>query len=336
MLQYLDSRADIKQAQNKLEETIRRQFSGRLRKIIGHRGGREKTQVLTDGHYWFWSSDLRHVAIPRRRNWFGVLGQENHGVSITVEVNTVYQGRKDQVSGFFARDPGTGIVYLLHSGRVGGGAVGVGKDKFLVWATSVGESLADAVDSKRNIRRGLIVMPIEGAGAGRFAARYVDLVRNFKTAARKGVLTTKDFRRRLKEFGDYYGEGRGRRTGQRKSEIDYISRHGDIVDALYKWRVSKPMPPRSRVVKDVLIDMGVALGRKLIEVFEVKSSADRQVIYSALGQLMVHGLEEPCRRVMVLPYGSPIRRDLTAALKRLRIEVLLFRLNRKGVTILSK
>jgi hypothetical protein len=136
MLQYLEERDDVERAHRKLQATIKRIFSKTAIKDIGHPGGREgKALVATNGRYWFWTRDHRgsEVFTKRRLNWFGVLG-ERPGVSITVEVNTTYNGRNDNAAGFFARAPETGAIYFLHSGRVGGGAKGVGKNSFLTWA----------------------------------------------------------------------------------------------------------------------------------------------------------------------------------------------------------
>jgi hypothetical protein len=183
MLQYLETRDDITRAHQKLQATIRRTFSKTAVRDIGHPGGRErKAVVATDGRYWFWTKDHRgsEVVTKRRLNWFGVLSK-SPGVSISVEINTVYTGRNDRAAGFFARDSETGLVYFLHSGRVGGGAKGVGKNGFLTWAALAKQPLVDVVDSTGNIRDGLIIMPIEGAASARSAIRYIDLVRGFSS-----------------------------------------------------------------------------------------------------------------------------------------------------------
>lgn len=176
-------------------------------------------------------------------------------------------------------------------------------------------------------------MPVEGAAASRSAKRYVDLVTSFKKAVRVGEIGTLAFRQRQKQFEEYYAEGRGRRTGRRSSEIDYISRHGEVVDSVREWRELKPVPRGARFVKNVLIDMGVAVGKRLVEVFEVKTSTARSDIYSALGQLMVHGTAENCRRVIVLPLGQVLPNDLVDAFARLKVELLRFRLGKKRITI---
>jgi hypothetical protein len=334
MFVFLESRKEIAKAHGRLEATLRREFPQRATKDIGYPGGRVRdARVYTDGHYWFWSQDHsgRQISNPRRLNWFGLFS-ERPGFGITVEINTAYEGRNDQTAGFFARDTNSGIIYLLHSGRVGGGTKGVGMNAFRAWS---GEPLIEVADSSGGRRHALLVMPVEGIAASRSAIRYVDLVTRFKRAVRAGEIGTPAFQRKQKQFEDFYAEGRGRRTGHRSSEIDYVSRHGEVVDSLRVWRESNTVPKGARFVKNVLIDMGVAVGRKLVEVFEVKTSTARSDIYSALGQLMVHGTADNCRRVMVLPLDETLSGDFVEALARLRIELLRFRLNKKGVTIVG-
>lgn len=332
MLSLLESKEEIAKAQQKLEVTVRRKFRGEAHKNIGFPGGTVfDANVSTDDNYWFYSSDCdsSDVPCPRRLNWFGLF-RDDTTLHITVEINTTYEGRNDRLAGFFARDNETGLVYLLHSGRVGGGKKGVGKTAFLAWSN---QRLIEAVDSFGDIREGVLVMPIEGKAACRSAIRYIDIIANFKQAVREGELDTPELQRRQRELGDFYAESRGRRKGRRSEKFDYLSRHGDIVDALYSWRSSTALPKGGRLVKDIKIDLGVATGRKLIEVFEVKTSTARSDIYAAIGQLLVHGVEDKCRRVMVLPHKEPIAPDLKDALQRLGIELLWFKLGEEKATI---
>jgi hypothetical protein len=337
MLQYLEDREDVERSHRKLQATIKRVFSETATKDIGYPGGRErKAVVATDGRYWFWTRDHRgsKVFTKRRLNWFGILS-ERSGVPITVEVNTTYRGRNDNAAGFFARAPGMGATYLLHSGRVGGGAKGVSKSSFLTWAAREKHELVDVIDSSGGIRKGLVVMPVDGSTAAKSAVRYIKLVSGFKQAVRNGEIRSKEFQRQQREFEGYFSEGRGRRTGKRSSEIDYVTRHGEIVDALHEWRSSRPLPKRSRIVNDVFIDLGVASDKSLIEVFEVKPRADRSSLYSALGQLLVHAGHELCSKTIVLPQNERLAPDLAEALKRLKIEVIRFELTRDSVKILD-
>lgn len=332
MFSLIESKKEIAKAQRKLEAAIRRDFKMKAVKNIGHPGDTiSDAEVVTDGRYWYRSSDYddKDIPNPRRLNWFGLF-KKDAALQISVEINTPYEGRNNNIAGFFARDNDTGSIYLLHSGRVGGGARGVGRTAFLAWS---GQRPIDVVDSSGDIREGVLVMPIEGVAASRSAVRYIDIIASFKEAVRAGELTSSEFQKKKDEFDDFFSESRGRRKGNRSGQIDYLSRHGEVVDALYSWRKSNQMPKGSRVVKSVLIDMGVAVADKLIEVFEVKTSTARSDVYTAIGQLMVHGTSDECRRVIVLPKSEPLASDLMGALERLNIKLLYFNLDEKAATI---
>ncbi len=110
--------------------------------------------------------------------------------------------------------------------------------------------------------------------------------------------------------------------------VEYLSRHGEVVDALRIWRerhgVEKP-----NIVKNAYVDMGVMDARGLLtELYEVKTSAARSDVYTGIGQLMVHG-PSGCRRYLVLPAVEDLKPDLADALQRLEIGLLRFRLDRK-------
>lgn len=335
MFTLIESKKEIAKVQRKLESSIRRDFKTTTIRDIGYPGGTTfDASVFTDGTYWYWSSDhnSKDIANPRRLNWFGLFKNEGR-LHISVEINTAYEGRNDQVAGFFARDNDTGSIYLLHSGRVGGGTKGVGQSAFLTWSD---QRPVDVVDSSGSLRKGVLVMPIDGIAASRSAVRYIDIIVQFKLAVRAGDMETREFHRKKKEFDDFYSEARGRRIGRRSAEIDYLSRHGEVVDALNAWRTSDLLPKGGRVVKNALIDMGVTVGRDLVEVFEVKTSTARSDLYTAIGQLMVHGAAADCRRVIVLPHKEIIASDLKAALQRLRIELLKFKLDERKATILRR
>jgi hypothetical protein len=330
----LELKEEITRAQRKLESTIRKEFPKKDVRNIGYPGGTNyDAKVFTNGHCWFWSDDHNgpDVPNPRHLNWFGLFN-EGGDLQISVEINTAYKGRNDQVAGFFARNSDSGTIYLLHSGRVGGGTKGVSRAALLTWSN---ERLVEVMDSSGGVREGIVVMPVEGRAATRSAIRYIDTIARFKRAVRDGDTATPKFQRKQRRLADFYAEARGRRKGRRSSRIDYLSRHGDVVDALHEWRRSTPMPRGARVVKDVLIDMGVAVGDRLVETFEVKTATARAGIYSAIGQLLVHGTADDCRRVIVLPHKADIAEDLAEALQRLGIELLRFDLDAEKATIVD-
>lgn len=163
--------------------------------------------------------------------------------------------------------------------------------------------------------------------------RYIDQIAGFKVAVRAGELDSPEFKQKERAFEDFYAESRGRRRGRRSSDIDYLSRHGEVVDALYEWRQRGALPQGCRLVKNVLIDLGVASDNGLVEVFEVKTSASRPDLYVGIGQLLVHGSRGECQRTLVLPSDEAVPPDVAEALARLRVSVLRFELSETGATI---
>ena len=114
-----------------------------------------------------------------------------------------------------------------------------------------------------------------------------------------------------------------------------VSRHGDVVDALNTWRNAQSLAKGARSVKNVLFDLGISVGSDLIEVYEVKTSASRSLLYSAIGQLLVHGTADGCQRFIVLPEKEVIAPDLSEAMQRLGIKPLKFRLDKAKATIIG-
>jgi len=330
---YLESKTEIAKAQKALEATIRREFTTRLVKDIGWPTGRlhSKTLHTSDG-WWFFSDSRREKDVPHTLNLFGRHG-EGRGVQITVEVNVPSEGRHDSIAGFFARHVDTGRVYLFHSGRVGGGAKGVGKETFLAWSEV---DLHQVVDSSGGSREGVMVMPVEGRWATRSALTYIQRIVAFKEEARVGALDRPEVRKRIARLQAYFRESSGRRRGFAKGRvIDYESRHGDVVDALAKWvSETRGIPRGGSLTKDRLIDLGVKVKGRLVEVWEVKSGTSRADLYTAIGQLSVHAPDEACRQTVVLPADCELPDGLQEAFDRLGVEVMLYRLKKDRVELL--
>lgn len=323
----IESKDEIEKLQHKLSTTIQRDFNQKEIRHIGYRGGsRKDREVFTNGKYWFLTPPfaLKDIRNPRHLNWFGLL-TDGKSLEITVEINVPLEGRNGLIGGILARDDSTGVVYLMHSGGLRGGAKGVGKWRFLSW---LNEPLIEVIDSSGKTTKGILVMPIEGIGATKSLRRYIYKVSKFKEYVRSGKTGEQNFVDRERAFKEFYSEAKGRRQGVRSREIDYLSRHGEVVDALRDWR-------GGRLVKDVLMDMGVEDDKgNLVEVYEVKTDTTRSYIYGAIGQLMVHGDSDRCRKVLVIPQGK-IPDDIERALKRINIKVIRFTLDEEGVTIID-
>ena len=105
-----------------------------------------------------------------------------------------------------------------------------------------------------------------------------------------------------------------------------------MVEALSLWRIRTGIGHGEKLVKNVLVDLGVKKSRALIEVYEVKTSCVRGDIYTAIGRLTVHAAEKGCRRIMVLPTGPHLPTDIaeTCDAKTLRLCATSLRQRRPG------
>lgn len=188
-----------------------------------------------------------------------------------------------RVSGFFAEDAETGAVYLMHDGGVGGGQKGVGRIPFLAWSHSKLVPVADG----ENVRLAVVVAPVDASSTAADVARFVQMAIDFKEAAARGETTTPQALAAQRRFGKYFDEFSGKKRRHRLEEIEYISRHGDIVRAVHDWRESS-LRRNEKIVKNGNVDLGVQAGGVLREIYEVKSSCERQALYTAIGQVVVH------------------------------------------------
>ena len=331
MYSIIEHQVEIAKAQKKLQQTIKKEFPIRLKRDIGWQSGRiEGAELFAKDKYWYWTSEHMEGAIPRNHNWFGVYGA-GPGVSISVEINTAHD-LSGRIAGFFARNSDTGVIYLFHSGGVAGGTVGVGKFNFLAWA---GLTPSKVVDSTGKVRVGIPVMPVEGVACTRSAVNYIQRIVDYKRAAKQGETNSPEIINRVSQLEGYNKEATGRRTGMRRSlEIDYVSRHGEVVDALYRWRAKMGLRKGTSISNRGLIDLGVKRGGKLVEVYEVKSSVARQDVYTAIGQVTVHSPDADCRRILVLPNNQVLHSELEHALLRNSIALIRYELTEDDAVIL--
>lgn len=101
--------------------------------------------------------------------------------------------------------------------------------------------------------------------------------------------------------------------------------HGLVVNQLAAELRAQGLAPRNTLLIDLLVEMHS--GR--VALFEVKTSSDRDSIYTCVGQLMVHRGDRTWRQVAVLPHV--VRPDLAAALGTLGIDVLTFTIDDRNV-----
>ncbi|HEX3429393.1 MAG TPA: hypothetical protein VHT03_00790 [Rhizomicrobium sp.] len=318
MFTLVESEREKVKVQRQLIRELAKAWNNKQLRIVMWRPTAEELRIQHNDRYWFASVAPRPDSpVPKYWNSFGAYHQ-NGNLRIGVEINIPTTTNSRRIAGFFARN--AEAICLMHDGSVGGGSEGVGREGFLSWSES---SLVKVMDSNGSARPGIAIAVLGSRTLGDDVARFIELAVNFRRAVQRGELKTVDSRRRQREFKEYYDEFSGTKRRGAMLEVEYISRHGDIVRALRDWRETQGLGGAS-FTKNPYIDLGVLQNGKLEELYEVKTSSDRQCLYTAIGQVTVHVSNSAAKRYIVLPSDGDIPSDIAKALGRDSIEVLRF------------
>lgn len=334
MLTLVDSRKEKIEAQNEFEKKLRAAWGRRESRKVTWRSGDGKPgnatmNIAHNGSYWF-VSNKPHDGQNTKRYWNSVgRYQAGRPLQISVEINIATESDSESVAGFFAKDTLTGMVCLMHNGKIGGGKKGVGKNAFLAWSKA---KPVDVFDKTGNARRGIVITHLSSSTIGDDIGRFLENVDQFKQAVRNGEAGTPTS---PETDLTYDSEFSGIKKGERSREIEYLTRHGEIVDALEQWRRNQsPLTAGEKTFNTQLIDLGVCNAKnQLREVYEVKTNMARQTLYTAIGQVVVHASAD-VRRFIVLPTGAALPADVQRALFVLNIGELRFKMTASKVFIL--
>lgn len=336
ILQLVIGETEKKKAQTQFRKSLEDQLGYWSKETIGYQGGNGIYNVYSRGPqtlYYAYSPPRDEDKTPRHWNSFGIYG--DHGIEgIGVEINIPSRFNSGRVAGFFARDPITGVTYVLHDGGIGGGRKGIGKDSLLAW---LGEELVLATNGKE-VREGLVVAQLGSPHLSAQIWRFVQRIDRFKHAVANGLLDTSAFKETIRNYAEYRKEFSGMKSGKRNALFAYQTHHGAVVDALYEERNAAKKAGET-VGNTPLVDLHVIVDGKLAELVEVKCSTERQTLYTAIGQLVTHSANErQVVRTLVLPEDGTIPSDIQLAIDRLGIGLRRFRLtgpaDKRGVVLL--
>lgn len=325
MLQIIEHKPEIRSAQKRLEKALCSSLSNQGKRNIGYPGGNTDNIVHSsgDGELYCAFAPPSNSAVPRYWNSFGIFREEAPRQQIAVEINVPVDGNSARVAGFFARHTLSGDVYLMHDGGIGGGRKGIGKAAFLNF---ISDPLVE-VEGAQRTRSALMIANLDDAGLAALIWRFVQKVDAFKRVrAEVSAPSTSTTNSR----DDYVPEFTGRKRGTRRGEFDYITYHGMVVDEL-KREIEARLAGGQKVNRDKRVDLFVLEGDRRTEIYEVKTSCDRQSLYTGIGQLMTHAHDQSATRTLVLPSDSDIPTDCNNALRRLGISVRRFHLAGQGV-----
>jgi hypothetical protein len=331
MLVYVSAKNEKKAAQAQLKNNLESVLENEGILNIGFPGGNVNSRVFAFGHDQLWYTfrrlSSREVAVPRYWNAFGTF-YANHGQALTinVEINIASDTNTKQVAGFFAKDSETGAIFLMHTGKIGGGRPGVGKGAFLVQS----KATLISVDVENGLaRNGILIGRLDDPYLSGHIWRFVQSVKRFKVAAVNGELETQEFQDAVKDFEHYNPEFSGKKKGSRKHTLEYDSHHGNVVDTLHKERSARATKGEI-ISNDGFVDLKVKINGYATEIYEVKTSLQRQILYTAIGQLLTHSItaakSRPITKFLVVPDYEQLPSDLAKAIDMLGIQIRKFKL----------
>lgn len=305
----------------------KKSFVDQLPEVNGHTltspGGKMETSLYTAGEGNFYAA----LDIRREQSFFafGVYIPNRTAQYMITQINVPLGDNRKSVAGFFAKDPDTGKNYLFHSGKVGGGAEGVGKTNFLTWTNL---KLHKVQDQFGEVQDGILIGEIGSKSLLERTYNFVRQVQEFKEAMKNGEQNRRSFLKKREITQRYLEEFSGKKKRGKLKEVEYISYHGDVVDAL-KNRLEKT---GIKAFSTQFIDLYTAS-----EIYEVKSTLDRQAIYTAIGQLLTHrlSLKNPdAEMYIVLPRSSrSLPKDIGKSLSNLRISTINYTIERNKVNL---
>lgn len=331
MFDLIESKREKIACQREFNRLLSRVWRKTENRRVVWRPDYEDLDVTHNDELWF-VSVMPYAQQTTKRYWnsFGIY-EPTGNLNITVEINIPTESNGRSVSGFYARDPMTNLTYLMHDGGIGGGRRGIGRESFLAWS---GVELIPCVSKDGELRSGIPVAPLRSGKVGEGVSAFVHRVSAFKEAVSAGLVPTGASADKIRQnYNDYWKEFSGKKRRSRIKEVEYITRHGDVVDELTRWR-----PPEQksgeRLVKDGLIDLGIECRGNLRVLYEVKSSASRQSLYTAIGQLLVHARQSSqVERYVVVPEGEAIPKDILNTLAELSVDVLRYTINGERIVI---
>ncbi|HZG45960.1 MAG TPA: hypothetical protein VEZ41_06795 [Allosphingosinicella sp.] len=147
--------AEIEAAQDQLDQQLRRELPSQGVHRLGFRPGGKDLELHSSGRgRLFYASDfVTKNTTPRWWNAFGFYNGKTHGQQrIAIELNVPKPASRN-VAAFFAKQIGSGDIYLMHDCKMGGGKAGVCRSGFLQHS---GLSTVE-VSSPRGLRKAVVV-----------------------------------------------------------------------------------------------------------------------------------------------------------------------------------
>lgn len=280
------------------------------RRNLGYQAGAVSHKLFVREDLGIWKAKHQegqnHFWCPFGILPFSAKGSQN----MTVELNPQIGPESKATATLLATDQ-QGNCFICHTGGIGGGRPGIGKTKFLEW---LGQPTTEISRPGKKSVETLVLAEIDSPRLGALLARYVKSVAEFKAGNKPAI----PFARSPQSNKSSY-EFSGTKNIPAKDSYVAQCDHGLIHRALHDLIARSG----KKVWRDQQRDLMVGPKKSPEVEFEIKPSTNTQSIYTAIGQLKLHGAYlRPERSVLVVP--SDLSKSATAKICSLGLEVLTY------------
>jgi hypothetical protein len=334
-----------------LQTELQGQYLCSEERRIGYPGGNQTRKVFfleDNGTDSLWYANWQTTKSPKMVT---LLGHSQFGsdawLAIDVQLNYPVNVFSRRTGAAFLEDEITGEIVLAHRGIVTL-RQRVAKDKVL-------EALAeDVIEARVSEKRTDEFVFVTSLSATNIVSNLSRFSRKLRAAVRelgeevdldesdddgeetlqsgnedgsKGIILRG---KRVDALREYFAEFSGARRTFIPKQSFPVSNHGKVVDALNEEMQNR----EGKTLKSRAIDL-VADFEKTALLFEVKTGADTQSIYTAIGQLIVHSpavssaLDKEVQMVLVLP-ARPMDLIIQNVLHNLRIRIVTYTIAKAG------
>jgi len=325
--------AEIKQCSNAFKTAMNK--GDEVNTTISWRGGTASTVTVNwQASLGIWSYFYSFKSESGRDGYGADFGVTSPNITttndLTLIINNYQTAPCKSYGGRFIKDS-TGRFYIGHSGKIGGGKKGVGKQAFLSYYPSRNiQTIEWGTDDHEDV---IVLGAVDAPQFPAQVAAFVHQVAMFKASVKSGTIPSRIVSTDDSDSPGFNPEFQGgKEYKQKKGSIIAQCNHGLVVSRLAEEIEKLGYKVANDTARDLFIP---STGSDAVILFEAKTDLTTTSVYTAIGQLMFHGVKQknPPRRILVVP-GIPKESTKNAIIK-LNIEVLTYEMDEKGVRFIK-
>lgn len=312
MLTVIQDAKNVRACRSKLKQAMSDASTEHRKHHIGYPGGVSPATIYYSKELGFWMGldrrDGQYLSPCGLGDPFATGSPAPH-----VEINIPVSGINRRRAGCFLRDE-TGILYVGHSGKVGGGKKGIGGKAFRAYYPAWSDAMSG--DHPMQV---YVLGRLDDTNLIKKLVAYTSKSKEFRDKVKAGKIKPHP--------GDQVGgkpvfkpEFTGKKHYTTADQVEADQKHGTIVNTLFDHLASAGLDVGNTQARDLYVRG--ANGETTV-LFEVKPWSNTSSVYACIGQLYFHGgAPQSAKLVAVLP--DTVSKHQRSRLEALCIELVTF------------